>query len=253
MEKIFAGKTAIVTGASYGIGRATAVMFAIRGANVVLADWIEDPAHETVDAIKAAGGSCVFVKCDVSKSEDVDRLVQKTIDTYGRLDFAFNNAGVEGINAVAHECSEDNWDRTIAINLKGVWLCMRAQIPHMLRNGSGVIVNCASIAGLRGFSGLPAYVASKHGVVGLTKAAALDYAAKGLRINVVCPGVIHTPMVDRVTHGDPGVEKQYAAMEPLGRMGKPEEIADAVMWLCADGAAFVTGVALPVDGGYVAK
>ena len=187
MEKIFKGQVAIVTGGSFGIGKATALAFAQRGAKVAVVDWIEN--DETVNAIKAMGGEAIFIKCDVSDAEQVEAMVDKTVKTFGRLDFAYNNAGIEGTNAVTQDCTEDNWDKTISINLKGVWLCMKYQIPHMLKLGKGAIVNCSSIAGLVGFTGIPAYVASKHGVVGLTKCAALENAKTGIRINVVNPGV----------------------------------------------------------------
>ena len=250
MEKIFEGKIALVTGGSFGIGRATALAFAKRGAKVVIADWMEDKENETIKQIKAAGSDAIFVKCDVSISADVKSMIEKSIASFGRLDFAFNNAGIEGLSANTHECTEENWDKTIGINLKGIWLCMKNEIPYMLKNGKGAIVNCASVAGLNGFPGLPAYVATKHGVVGLTKTAALEYAKQGIRVNAVCPGVIHTAMIDRLTGKDKQVEKQYTAMEPVGRMGNPEEVAEAVIWLCSDAASFVTGVSLPVDGGF---
>ncbi len=250
MEKVFKGKVAIVTGGSFGIGRATAIAFAKRGANVVIADWIEDNDGTTIKNIKNEGGEAIFIKCDVSKSSDVKNLVEKTIDRFGRLDYAFNNAGIEGVTANTDECTEENFDKTIGVNLKGIFLCMKYEIPHMLNN-QGVIVNCASVAGLVGFAGLPAYVASKHAIVGLTKTAALEYAQKGIRVNAVCPGVIHTAMIDRLTGKDKEAEKQFTEMEPVGRMGEPEEIADAVVWLCSDGATFITGVALPVDGGFI--
>ncbi|MGZ3959294.1 MAG: SDR family oxidoreductase, partial [Flavisolibacter sp.] len=165
---------------------------------------------------------------------------------------AFNNAGIEGTQAPVHECSEENWDATININLKGVWLCMKQELLLMRRQGKGVVVNCASVAGLNGFMGLPAYTASKHGIVGLTKSAALENATAGIRINCVCPGVIHTNMIDRITKMDKKTERQFIALEPIGRMGKPEEVAEAVIWLCSDAASFVTGVAMPVDGGFMA-
>jgi NAD(P)-dependent dehydrogenase (short-subunit alcohol dehydrogenase family) len=250
MEKIFTNKVALITGASFGIGRATAVAFAKRGANVVIADWIED--RETLDLVIAEGVKGIFVKCDVSKATDVKGLMDQTITAFGRLDFAFNNAGIEGGNGQTDLCSEENWDKTIGINLKGVWMCMKHELTHMLKQEKGVIVNCASIAGLIGFPGLPAYVASKHGVIGLTKTAALEYARRGIRVNAVCPGVIKTPMVDRVTGKDKIVEKQYESLEPVGRMGQPEEVAEAVVWLCSDASSFVTGQALAVDGGWTA-
>jgi NAD(P)-dependent dehydrogenase (short-subunit alcohol dehydrogenase family) len=252
MENIFANKVALVTGGSFGIGRATAVAFATRGARVVIADRAEDKDQGTLNAVKSAGGEAMFMQCDVSDSKQVKKMLADVVEKYGRLDFAFNNAGIEGSNAPTHECTEENWDRTIQVNLKGIWLCMSNEIPYMLKAGKGSIINCASVAGLSGFAGLPAYVASKHGVVGLTKTAALEYAKQGIRVNAVCPGVIHTSMVDRLTGRDKQVEKQYINMEPLGRMGLPEEVAEAVIWMCSDSASFVTGIAMPVDGGFSA-
>jgi NAD(P)-dependent dehydrogenase (short-subunit alcohol dehydrogenase family) len=251
MEKIFQNKVAIITGGSFGIGRATAIAFAERGAKVVVADYIED--NETIDTIKKFGGEALFVKCDVSKADEVKAMVEKTISAYGRLDYAFNNAGIEGISATTEAYSEEEWDRTININLKGVWLCMKYQLPEMRKTGIGAIVNCASIAGLVGFQGSPAYTASKHGVVGLTKTTALENAKLGIRVNAVCPGVIRTPMIDRFTGNSKEAEEQFANAEPIGRLGNPEEIADAVVYLCSDAASFVTGHALPVDGSWVAQ
>ncbi len=251
MEQRFKDKVAIVTGGSFGIGRATAVAFAVEGAKVVVADCIED--NETMDMIAAAGGSAIFVKCDVSSDADVQALVAQTVAKYGRLDYAFNNAGIEGAGGTTQMCTEENWDRTIGVNLKGVWLCMKYQIPEMLKVGGGAIVNCASIAGLVGFPNLPAYVASKHGVLGLTKTAALEYSKLKIRVNAVCPGVIKTPMIDRFTGKNKEAEKQFENMEPVGRMGLPEEVASAVLWLCSDGASFVTGDSLAVDGGWCAQ
>lgn len=250
MEKIFKGKVALITGASFGIGSAAAVAFAKRGAKVVMVDWIEDKENETMRLVKDAGSEGMFIRCDVSRSDDVSKMIEKVVARFGRLDYAFNNAGIEGATANTHECSEANWDKTIGINLTGVWLCMKNEISQMLMNKKGAIVNCASIAGLGGFAGLPAYVASKHAVIGLTKTAALEYAKQGIRVNAVCPGVIHTAMIDRVTGKDKEVEKQYVAMEPIGRMGNPEEVAEAVVWLCSDASSFVTGIAMPVDGGF---
>ncbi len=250
MEKIFKDKVALVTGAAFGIGRATAVAFARRGATVVIADWVEDDT--TIKQIRNEGGTAVFVKCDVSKNADVANLVNETVKKFGRLDFAANNAGIEGLTANTHECTEENWDKTININLKGIWLCLKHEIPVMLKAGRGAIVNVASVAGLIGFPGLPAYVASKHGILGLTKTAALENAKLGLRINAVCPGVIKTEMIDRITGQDKTVEKQYTDMEPVGRMGQPEEVAEAIVWLCSDQASFITGHALAVDGGWIA-
>lgn len=251
MENTFKDKVALVTGGSSGIGRATALAFARNGAKVVIADWTEN--QETIDMIENLGSDAIFVKCDVSKASDVKTLIEKIIATFGRLDFAYNNAGIEGISAPTQDCSEENWDKTIGINLKGIWLCMKYEIPEMLKKGKGVIVNCSSVAGLVGFQGSPAYVASKHGVIGLTKTAALENAKLGIRINAVCPGIIKTPMIDRVTGNKKETEEQFARMEPVGRFGLPEEIANAVIWLCLDEASFVTGIAMPVDGGFVAQ
>ncbi len=251
MEKIFQHKVAIVTGGSFGIGRATAIAFAKLGAKVVVADYIED--QETTDTIKKLGGDALFIKCNVSKANEVKAMVEKTISTFGRLDYAFNNAGIEGNSATTEECSEEDWDRIINVNLKGVWLCMKYQIPEMRKAGKGAIVNCSSIAGLVGFQASPAYTASKHGVVGLTKTTALENAKLGIRVNAVCPGVIRTPMIDRATGNNKEAEKQFEDAEPMGRLGNPEEIADTVVYLCSDAASFITGHSIPVDGGWVAQ
>lgn len=253
MDKLFQNKVALVTGGSFGIGQATAIAFAQRGARVAIADWLEDKEGVALRQIKESGGEGIFIQCDVSKPADVKAMIEKTIATYGRLDYAFNNAGIEGMQAPVHECTEENWDKTIGINLKGVWLCMKAEIPEMLKQGGGAIVNCASVAGLNGFAGLPAYVASKHGIVGLTKTAALENAKAGIRVNAVCPGVIHTAMIDRITGKDKEVEKSFVSLEPVNRMGKPEEVAEAVIWLCSGGASFITGHAMTVDGGFTAQ
>ncbi|MEW5762241.1 MAG: SDR family oxidoreductase [Bacillota bacterium] len=253
MAGLVQGKVALVTGGGSGIGRATALVFAREGARVAVADYVVEGGEETVRMIREAGGEAFFIRADVSSAADVEAMVNKVVETYGRLDCAHNNAGVEGVMAPLADCTEANWDRTIAINLKGVFLCMKYEIPQMLKQGGGAIVNTASVAGLVGFRGLPAYVASKFGVVGLTKAAALDYATAGIRVNAVCPGVIRTPMVERITGGDPQAEAQFAAGEPVGRLGDPREIGEAVVWLCSDAASFVTGHAMAVDGGWVAQ
>jgi NAD(P)-dependent dehydrogenase (short-subunit alcohol dehydrogenase family) len=247
--KSFEGKVVIVTGASSGIGQATAFAFAREGAKVIVSDIQERDGVATVNAIKKENGEAHFIDCDVSSEEQVKSLVEKTIEKYGRLDCAYNNAGVEGAPSSTIECSTENWDKTININLKGVWLCMKYEIPAMLRNGKGSIVNCSSIAGLVGFETIPAYVASKHGVIGLTETAALEFAKNNIRVNAVCPGAIHTPMLDRFTHGE---EKTMAEQDPMGRVGRPEEIADSVLWLCSDKASYVTGQSIAVDGGWVA-
>ena len=247
------GKIALVTGAGSGIGRESALAFAASGAQVMVSDVVVEGGEGTVAQIKAAGGEATFIRADVSQRADVEPLIRQTVETYGRLDCAHNNAGIEGDMAPTAECTEANWDRTIAINLKGVWLCMRYEIPQMLEQGGGVIVNTSSVAGLVGFVNLPAYVATKHGVAGLTRTAALEYAQQGIRVNAVCPGVIHTPMIDRIVGGDAEAEAQFTALEPVGRMGSPAEVAQAVVWLCSDAASFVTGIAMPVDGGFVAQ
>lgn len=252
MSGMFDGKVALVTGAGSGIGRATAQAFARRGASVIVADIDPVGARETTELIDREGGTASCVRVDVSKWTDVEDMVATTIDRYGALDYVFNNAGIEGVSAPTAGITDETWDSVLDINLKGAWYCMKAEIPKMLAKG-GAIVNCSSIAGLVGFAGSAAYVASKHGIVGLTKAAALDYATEGIRVNAVCPGVIETPMVDRATGGSAEAKAQYAAAEPMGRLGCPEEIAEAVIWLCSDGASFVTGQALAVDGGWVAR
>ncbi|MGE4134054.1 MAG: SDR family oxidoreductase [Bdellovibrionales bacterium] len=246
-------KVALVTGAASGIGRATALSFAASGAGVVVIDNSEEGGLETVRMIESKKGSAVFLKCDVSAESEVKKVVDETVKNFGRIDYAFNNAGVEGSQGITADCTSENWDRVININLKGVWLCMKYEIAQMLKQGGGAIVNCSSIAGLVGFQGIPAYVASKHGVIGLTKTAALEYAKSKIRVNAVCPGVIDTPMVERFTHGEAQATKMLIGNEPVGRMGKPEEIAEAVIWLCSDKAGFVTGHSLVADGGWVAQ
>ena len=218
-------KIALVTGAGSGIGRATALVFAREGAKVVVSDIVVEGGEETVQQIKAAGGEAFFVKADVSKAADVEALITKTVETYGRLDCAFNNAGIEGGVKPTIDCTEEEFDRTIAVNLTGVWLCMKHELQQMLSQGGGAIVNTASVAGLIGFPGLPDYVASKHGVLGLTKTAALEYAKSGIRVNAVCPGVIQTPMVERGAQLSPGFDELAVSMEPVGRFGQPRKSA----------------------------
>jgi len=251
METPFKNKIALVTGGTSGIGKATALAFAKKGATVIIVDWIEN--NEILETIKATGGYALFIKCDVSKVAEVKAMLEKVISTFGRLDYAFNNAGIEGTNATIQDCSEENWDKTIGINLKGIWACMKFELPEMIKQGKGVIINCSSIAGLVGYPGLPAYVASKHGVIGLTKNAALECAKLGVRVNAVCPGAIRTPMMNRLTGNKKEVEAQFASSEPIGRLGEPEEIANAVIWLCSDEASFVTGHSMAVDGGWLAQ
>jgi NAD(P)-dependent dehydrogenase (short-subunit alcohol dehydrogenase family) len=247
------GKIALVTGAGSGIGRASARAFAREGAKVVVVDVVVDGGEETVTLIKADGGDAVFVRCDVSSAAEVEAAVKTAVDTYGRLDCAHNNAGIEGPMSSTVVCAEADWDRLFGINLKGEWLCMKYEIPRMLTGGGGAIVNTASIAGLVGFQGLPSYSASKFGVNGITKVAALDYASVGIRVNSVCPGVIQTPMIDRLVAANPEMEAALVAGTPMGRLGRPEEIAEAVVWLCSDRASFVTGHNMVVDGAFTAQ
>jgi NAD(P)-dependent dehydrogenase (short-subunit alcohol dehydrogenase family) len=253
MAGLVAGKVALVTGASSGIGRATALAFAREGAKVVVADVTVEGGEETVAQVKKAGGEAIFVKTDVSKAVEVEALVAKAVATYGRLDCAHNNAGIAGNAKTVVDDTEDNWDRILAINLKGVWLCMKYEIAHMLKQGGGAIVNTASGAGLIGVRRGGAYVASKHGVVGLTKTAALEYAKAGIRVNCVCPGPIDTPMLQGIGGSNQVVIERMVAAQPGGRLGKPAEIAEAAVWLCSDAASFVTGLPMPVDGGYTAQ
>jgi NAD(P)-dependent dehydrogenase (short-subunit alcohol dehydrogenase family) len=255
MPGILNGKVAFVTGGASGIGRATALTFAREGAKLVVVDMNEEGGQQTVHMITENGGEATFVEVDVTSASAVEAMISKTVETYGRLDCAHNNAGIAGrIRAPLHECSEDAWDQVLAINLKGVWLCMKYEIPQMLHQGSGAIVNTASIMGLVGsWSGTSAYNASKHGVVGLTKTAALEYATLGIRVNAVCPGYIWTPLIENALLSRPAMEAQIVSRHPVGRMGRPEEIAAAVVWLCSDAASFVTGHTMTVDGGYVAQ
>jgi NAD(P)-dependent dehydrogenase (short-subunit alcohol dehydrogenase family) len=256
MEKEMQGKVALVTGASQGIGRSTAIGFAERGAKVSVADIDEEGASETVRMIEDAGGDAVFLRTDVSDEKAVKEMVRQTVDRFGGLDYAVNNAGIEGDLAPTAEYGKEAWDRVIGINLTGVWLCMKYEIPELLERGGGSVVNIASILGHVSFANTPAYSASKHGVVGLTKAAALDYATKGIRVNAVCPGFIDTPMVMQrglQAGSNPEVKKQLEDAHPVQRLGQPAEIASAILWLCSDGAKFTTGQSIIVDGGYTAQ
>lgn len=246
-------KIALVTGGSSGIGRACAIAFAKEGAKVAISDIDVEGGAKTLRIIKETGGNAIFVKADVSKIAEIEAMIKLVADTYGRLDCAFNNAGITGDEGSVVNCTEDNWDRTININLKGVWLCMKYEIPEMLKHGGGAIVNMSSITGIVGVRRAPAYVASKHGLIGITKAAALEFAKEGIRVNAMCPTFVRTPLVERVMRGDPHVEAQFTSLIPMGRMGTPEEIAEAVVWLCSDAASFVTGHAMVVDGGRVAE
>src|SRR3954447_21035385 len=249
-NRSYTGKVAFVTGAANGIGRATALAFAREGASVVVADVSEAGNQETARMIEELGGRALAVRCDVTQVTDVKAALDETVEAFGRLDFAFNNAGIEPRKpAPTAEYDEEEWDRIFDINLRGVFLCMKHEIPLILKHGGGAIVNTSSGAGVIGIKGSPAYTAAKHGVIGLTRAAALDYAAQNLRINAICPGYIETPMMDRFTGGTTEGRAKVVAEEPAGRMGKPEEIAAAVIWLCSDAAAFMIGHAMVIDGG----
>ncbi|MGA2412020.1 MAG: SDR family oxidoreductase [Candidatus Binataceae bacterium] len=253
MAKLLEGKAALVTGASSGIGRAAALAMAREGARVLVADMTEAAGNETAGLIKAGGGEALFVQINVAKPDDAAAMVVAAVKAFGRLDCAFNNAGVSGKIARTADDTEENFDHIMAVNLRGVWLCMKYEIQQMLKQGGGAIVNTASAAGLVGSHGMPAYTASKHGVIGLTKTAALEYAKAGVRVNAVCPGVIDTAMVAGMVAGRPRLKDILVSVEPIARMGQPGEIAEAVAWLLSDYASFVTGCALPVDGGMTAQ
>ena len=246
---VFDDTVALVTGGSAGIGRSTALAFAEQGADVIVADVDDEQGEQTIAEVRDRA----YIRTDVASIEEVDTLFETIDSDWSGIDYAFNNAGIEGEQAPTGECSLDNWRRVLDTNLDGVFHCLKREIEMMTERDDGAIVNMSSVAGLSGFPGLPAYVASKHGVVGLTKAAALEYAESGIRINAVCPGIVDTDMIGRVTGGDPDAERQYVSMEPVGRMGDPGEIADAVLWLCSDKASFVQGEALAVDGGFMAR
>ncbi len=251
--KSFHDKVGLITGGSSGIGRATALAFAQEGAKVIIASRREDESQETVRLVREAGSDGLFVRTDVSKEADVKTMVEKTIKAYGHLDFAFNNAGIEQIPTPLAEQTEETFNQITNINVKGVWLSMKYEIPQMLKNGGGAIVNMSSVAGLIGFPGIPLYVASKHAVLGLTRSTALEYAKSSIRINAVCPGAIETGMFERFVKDNEQVRDQVMAMHPIGRSGRPEEIANAVVWLCSDAASFITGQSLALDGGFTAQ
>ena len=247
-------KVALVTGAGAraGIGRAAALLFAKNGAKVVVTDILVEEGEETANLIKEAGGEAIFVKSDVSKAGDVEAMIKKAVDTYGALDCAFNNAGVQPSGKLIQDTTEEDWERIIGINLKSVWLCLKYEIPQMLKQGGGSIVNTSSMLGIVARDIRSIYTASKHGVVGLTKVAALENAGKGIRVNAVCPAVVRTTIFERFVADKPEMAANLMAMTPIGRVSSPEEIAESVLWLCSDAASYVTGVALPVDGGYTA-
>lgn len=251
MSKTLENKVALITGGTTGIGRDTAVLFGKEGAKVVITGRREAEGKQTIDLVRAAGGEGMFVQADVSKAGDAETMVRKTVEKYGRLDVAFNNAGVEGKWVPLAEQTEQEWDYVHGINLKGVWLSLKYEIQQMLKQGGGgAIVNMSSVAGLIGAAGAGIYIASKHGVLGLTKTAATEYAARGIRVNAVCPAVIETAMAERA-FSDPAASKQVLALHPLGRFGKPMEVAEAVLWLSSDKSSFTTGQYIGVDGGFL--
>ncbi len=251
--KEFDGKVALVTGGGSGIGRATALAFARDGAQVIIGDRDVQRGEETVSMIRDAGGTATFREMDVLVAAEVEALVDHAIEMYGRVDVAFNNAGIEGDVRPLVEQTEANYDAVMDVNVKGVWLSMKYEIPRMLEQGCGAIVNCSSVAGVIGFPGIGIYAASKHAVIGLTKTAALEHSVKGIRINAVNPGLINTQMADRLAAGIGTSKEELAPLHPIGRIGRAEEVADAVLWLCSAKASFITGHSLIVDGGFTAR
>jgi NAD(P)-dependent dehydrogenase (short-subunit alcohol dehydrogenase family) len=254
MNISFENKVALVTGAASGLGLATAKSFAESGASVVLADWNEEAVRSAAEGLAAQGHKVLAVRCDVSDDAQVEAMVEQTVATFGRLDAAYNNAGVQNVVVETADSPRDDYDRVMAINLRGVWSCMKFELRQMREQGSGAIVNCSSLGGLVGGAGRGTYHAAKHGVLGLTKSAALEYAARGIRINAVCPGLIHTPMADQmIAAGQADAIDAMLKDVPIGRLGRADEIADAVLWLCSPAASLVVGHALVVDGGYTVR
>jgi NAD(P)-dependent dehydrogenase (short-subunit alcohol dehydrogenase family) len=245
----FSGKVAFVTGGGSGIGRVTAQAFAREGASVAIVGHTPEDLDETAKLIEQAGGRALAVTCDVTSADDVKAAVDRTVEAFGRLDFAFNNAGVEQPTKPLVEVSEDEWDRLLNVNLRGVFLCMKHELPQMLKQGGGVIVNTGSGASVIGIAGQAAYCAAKFGLIGLTKAAALDYASSNIRVNAICPGYVDTPMMDRFTGGTPEGRQEVIDNVPAGRPASPDEIAETVVWLCSDAAAYIIGHAMVIDGG----
>ena len=255
MNISFENKVALVTGAASGLGLATAKAFAESGADVVLADWNERAVNAAADELSAQGHKVLAVHCDVADDAQVESMVRQTVETFGSLDAAYNNAGIQNLLADTADSTRDDYDRVMAINLRGVWSCMKFELQQMRKQGSGAIVNCSSLGGLLGGAERGIYHAAKHGVLGFTKSSALEYAARGIRINAVCPGMIHTPMTDQMIASGQGdvLEAMLKKNVPMGRQGRPEEIADAVLWLCSPAASYITGQSLSVDGGFVMR
>ena len=251
MTGLVKDKVVVVTGGSSGIGRASALVFALEGAKVAIADLDVAGGEETVKMIKNIGGDAIFIRADVTKAKEIERFISKVTDTYERLDCAHNNVGHTGVRSSIEECTEKNWDYVMNVSLKSVWLCMKYEIPQMLKSGGGAIVNTSSTAGLLGFKYGSAYSSAKHGVLGLTKSAALEYADKGIRANAICPGLTRTSEIERIISDGPQREARFMALSPMGRMAESEEIAKAVVWLCSDMASFINGHSLVVDGGFV--
>lgn len=253
VEGMLSGKVALITGAASGIGHVAASVFVRHGAKVVLADINKDAGEATARRIREEGGEAHFFRTDVTSGSEVDALMREIIARHNRLDCAFNNAGIDGPIGLTADYGEDDWDKVVEVNLKGVWLCMKRQIPQMLAQGGGAIVNMASVLGAVGVSMMPAYSAAKHGVLGVTRVAALEYAAKGLRINGLCPGIIRTPLIADLIEQGMLSEADMVSLMPIGRLGRPEEIAEAAAWMCSDRASFLVGHAMFVDGGYTAR
>jgi len=248
----FQDKVFMVTGGASGIGKTTAIMFAREGAKVVVADISIKGGQDTVREIRQMGGMATYIQADVSKAREVENLINQIVESYGRLDFAFNNAGIDHKITSMHEVTEDMWDKVISVNLKGVWLCMKYELAQMLKQGYGVIVNTSSVGGLVGAPGLTAYTASKGGINQLTKTAAIEYAKSGIRVNALCPALTLTPLTESLLKNSPETAKRVLEQSPIGRIAKPEEMANAVLWLCSDAASYVNGICLPVDGGFTA-
>ncbi|RZN10934.1 oxidoreductase [Bradyrhizobium genosp. SA-3] len=254
MNISFEGKVALVTGAASGLGLATAKAFAESGASVALADWNENAARAAVDELNARGHKAISIRCNVADDAEVEAMVSKTVETFGRLDAAYNNAGVQNVLAETADTTREDYDRVMGVNLRGVWSCMKFELQQMRKQGSGAIVNCSSLGGLVGGAERGIYHAAKHGIHGFTKSAALEYGTRGIRVNAICPGLIWTPMVDQmVTDGQGDALKPMEKSIPMGRVGRPEEIANAVLWLCSDAASYVTGQSISVDGGFVMR